>query len=280
MVTPVLALAGTANAQIVYTDVNPDITLTDPAADGLFSSAFLDLDGDGHNDFTLWALSSEQGGQGGGTFNLAGALPYSGTANANENGIVGYSNTVGSYYVSALYQGDLIGTSINIWTQIDRRGTLVWDYLNGGKFGEWKNDVIDMYMGIHFKGGDGNYHFGWVRMDVFQNPVQITVKDFAYEAGDETLIHAGDMGNIGIPAVNSNGNIRMFAFEKQVFISSSHVPGDQMTIAIRDMLGKTVLSQTTRETTLRMSLNDLANSIYLITVSKGNEVKTIKVSIR
>lgn len=283
MVTPALALASAANAQIVYTDVNPDFVLTDSATDGFFSIAFLDLDADGVNDFTLWALSAEQGGGGGGTFNLAGVLPYSTTVNyqnVNGNGIVGSTNSVGSYYVSALNQGAVIGTTANVWTQVSRVGTLVWTYLNGGNFGQWKNDVTDKYMGIHFLGGDGNYHFGWARMDVFQNPVQITLKDFAFETGSEISIHAGDAGNIGIPSVNNKGSINMFAFEKQVFISTSNLSGDQMTIAVIDMMGKTVLSQTTKETTVRMSLNDLANSMYLITATKGNEVKTIKVSIR
>jgi len=282
MVTPALALASTANAQIIYKDIDPDFALTDSAADGFFTVVFLDLDSDNVNDFTFFALSSELAGGTGPTFNLAGVLPYSGTnsSNANGNGIVGSTNSVGSYYVSALNQGALIGSSLNAWTQIGRVGTLVWDYLAGQKFGQWKNDVTDKYMGVHFLGGDAAYHFGWVRMDVFQNPIQIVIKDFAYNSTPDSSIHAGDAGNIGVPSVNSNSNISMFAFEKKVFISSPNVPGDQMTIAVRDMIGNTVITQTTKESTVHMSLNDLANGMYLITASKGNEVKTIKVSIR
>jgi len=287
MVAPALALASISNAQVVYTDIDPDFVLTDStSADTYGPVVVLDLNNDGANDveFVVWSQIPITNGN---VVNLAVARQYGNSG----NGVLGYTNTLTATtgatvkfaYGSALNNNEVIGSGGNFWSlaATNSFGTLAWYYVVGnsnGTYGQW-NNVNDKFLGVRFL-SSGSIHYGWVRMDVADNPASITLKDFAFESQSDVEIKAGDTGNIGIGDINNNSNINMVAFEKEVFIAVHDVTGNQMTIAVRDMLGKTLISQTTKENSVRMNLNNLSNGLYLVTANKGGVEKTIKVSIR
>jgi len=282
MAAPLLTVSAMANAQIIYSDVDPDFDLVDSTQnDGFLTYSSLDLDNDGVMDFNFFAMSYQINQNGTQYINLAGVLPYTttGGANANGNAILGYQSGTAFYYPSALDFNDPIDSNGDFWSQVARIGTMVWSYVSGLKYGAWDN-VTDKYMGVRFLGGDGLVHFGWIRIDVVTSPVKITIKDYAYDSGSQVAIDAGDVGNIGMPTINEAKDITIFAFEKTVFISSVNPNSGEMNIKVTDMTGKNVMDLNTNENNTKLNLADLANGLYIVTVQKGTTVKTRKVSLR
>src|ERR1044071_81070 len=81
LVGPALVTAGVANAQILYTDIDPDVVIAPDA--GMRDAIALDLNADGTADYEFTAGNnfSQQGGT---IVNTVGAYPYS------SNEIQGY----------------------------------------------------------------------------------------------------------------------------------------------------------------------------------------------
>ncbi|MBX7140685.1 MAG: T9SS type A sorting domain-containing protein [Chitinophagales bacterium] len=273
MVAPTMAIAGLANAQVVYTDVDPDFELT--ADPGTPQGTVLDLNDDGVADFTLAVFSSTSAGGPGGPLNLAGAAPYS----ANGNGVMGYTSG-GFYYPSALDANTMIDDNADFWSYFGFYGTLVWYYLGGaGTFGQWSN-VEDKYMGVRFLDGSSNVHYGWIRMDVEDNSIQITLKDFAYEDTPDKGILAGSTISLGVNTVNLANNFGIFSYERNVFIQAPANLKGSMTVSITDMTGKTLLEQTYTDSNVKIPMKDFASGIYLVKATKDGQEKVRKISIQ
>ena len=270
-----MTIATMANAQIIYTDQSPDYELTDaPGGDG--EGKVLDLDNDGINDFVLAVYSSISGG--GSLFiNRAGAGPYSNSI--NSNGVLGFIMPGSTYYVSALNFEDSIDNNQNFWSYPGLYGTMVWYSLSAqGTFGQWDN-VEDMYMGVRFIGGDGNKHYGWVRMDVVNNPIKIVLKDYAYENTPDKVILAGASISLGASSTVAINTFGIFSFDKNIFVQSPSGEG-VMTITVTDISGKVVIHKTTNENSVRIPMKNFSSGIYLVNAVKSGQEKTHKVSIR
>ena len=172
MATAVMAGAD-ANGQVVYTDVDPDVTLQ---VGDVFS---LDFEPDTFQDLEVSNPSGLAGG------NAALIFPSSGGA------LAGF--TSGSYqYPLLMAQGDVIDAATG-FTTTGVRGDLNYygcAYSNSA----WCGDVNDGYLGVRFVSlTTGTTHYGWVRLDTDVNGDNlITVKDFAFEATPDTAIQAGE----------------------------------------------------------------------------------------
>lgn len=172
-------IPGAANANIIYTDENPDFS-------GVIGSQyFLDLNNDGNDDFRIWhngssnlyisplTSTNEVLGSGGATF----AYPFALTSGAMV------SSAAGGFFNNGFAGG--------------------FQSLNYGScsFGNWCS-VTDRYIGLRFDIG-GNIHYGWVRLDVNQAGSVWTIKDYAYEDVATAPIPAGAMGSPGAASVSS-----------------------------------------------------------------------------
>jgi len=274
LVAPVLAVSGFASGQVIYTDVDPDYVLSDaPGGDG--EGKVIDLDNDGINDFTLAVFSSISNG-GSLMINRAGAQPYL----SNGNGIMGFSMSGSSHYVSALQTGAAIDSTKNFWNYLGYYGSMVWYSLSiQGTFGEWSN-AIDKYMGVRFVDGSGNLHYGWVRMDVQNNPIKIILKDFAYEQTQGKGIYAGSTISLGQNQVNPDNELNIFAFDKDVWIQVVPNSNSKLIISISDITGKVVYNHLTYESSFHLSMNNYDHGIYLVTAIKDGRQKTCKVFIQ
>ncbi len=67
---------------------------------------------------------------------------------------------------------------------------------------------VDTYIGASFKIG-ANVHYGWIRVN-WNGSGTLIIKDYAYENSPNTLIKAGNTGNVGISDVNNDDNISVF----------------------------------------------------------------------
>lgn len=202
-----VALAGSAQAQIVYTDIN-DTTIMQT------DSLMLDLNNDGIADFKIKAEKysySSSGSYYGYTYIVklkADFVFVEGTDTINEvlNSYVASSYSSGTYYPKALNLMDSIKNkptnNSELWVE-DTYGILNgkgYYYMKFGSntssnnidFGQF-DGVMDKYLAFRF-GIKGKMHLGWVRLDVAADGKSFTVKSYAYETQAETDILAGYTG--------------------------------------------------------------------------------------
>ena len=190
----IIALANTANAQIVHTDIEPDFTglVTD------WESYSLDIDNDGVRDFDIYASH----------FSVTSSHSYSSRylkVNGQLNEILcetfnnigdpkaidlsaNISNSLNSFSNNADWEG---GNQTMAWT---------WNDFSGGDF----RGETDKYLGVRFK-IEGEWHYGWVRIDVDYDVNTFVIKEYAYESTPNTPINAGEIDPTALPATNLTG---------------------------------------------------------------------------
>ena len=291
LVAPVLTTAGMANAQVEYHDVDPDIFYKDSiAGDNYTSPVFLDLDGNGVYDVEFAAWSSVQSNNGPNIVNLAAARQYG----ANGNAIMGYTNLfsatfcstpLAQYCPSALNQNEVIGPGANFWAvpSSGNLGTLVRNFNEkeppNNFIGQW-NNLNDSYMGVRFWGGDGNLHYGWIRMDVSKSPTSITIKDFAYETQNGVSIKAGDKGEVGVASINPFPSFAIYNMENVVNILINDGRFDQAKVTVTNLIGQTLITEPLKNSLTQIDLNQFGKGIYVVIIHRGEEVFSKKVSFR
>jgi hypothetical protein len=178
-----MVAASGANAQIVYTDVNPDITVDDTQDAGGFTLVPLDLNNDMSPDFVLAARDTTDTGTRV-RFTLVAPL-------ASNNAIAG--ETPAAYdYALALDMGAMINNTLN-W--IAATNTMAYNVAGANPYDENWNGVTDKYLGLRFVVG-GNTHYGWARLDVDAIGDVFTLKDYAYNATANAGLTAGQTAGL------------------------------------------------------------------------------------
>lgn len=174
MATAFLAVAPSANAQVVSVDIDPDAVV--------MSGSTYDVDFDGDGTFDIQISQSQ-------TSSSSLASQVVGVNVPTGNAVLGSGASFMYPYV--LGAGDPIAPGdANFKT--DAFGSL--DY--GGSFGNWINE--SGYLGCRFVGGDGMNHYGWVELTV-PDEFSATVMAYGYETTPDSAINAGDLGgSIGI----------------------------------------------------------------------------------
>jgi hypothetical protein len=254
----VIAVGGKADAQIVYTDVNPDETYT---AD---HDLELDLNNDGIVDFTL----------------LIGAGPTRYAVRlAPEMGNEALGSMSGNFfYPFMLNMNDPIDPAQTTWNGSANGSylTMAWVYSAGGSYGNWLS-ATDKYLGLRFFVGT-NVHYGWVRLDVAATTSSITVvyKDYAYNTVAEQGILAGQT-TIGLnEAVKLDANV--FAANNTLNVNlNQHTTG---TINLINMMGQTVKSVDITATDMKLPLDGIETGIYMVAIQTESGSFTQKIYVK
>lgn len=195
------ALAGasaTANAQIVYTDINPDDTVT---GNGSFFA--LDLNNDNTPDFSIQVVSYQSSYSGYG-YQVAGIVGY---GLNSGNSLMG-SNTGSSYgYPYALSNGAQINGAASFASSGILAFSLTYNYgtiqfSNSG--GNWIG-ASNKYLGLRINLA-GNTHYGWARLTVLANNSFI-IHDYAIQMLPNTPIAAGDTVNVPLVVADAVTNV-------------------------------------------------------------------------
>ncbi len=184
-----LATAFAANAQVVYTDVNPDYT----GYGSLYGDAFsVDLNNDGITDFTINARST----------NSYDSDRYWDGSSIGIHSKSGNSVAVSSNLPQAMDSGADIGTNLD-WDDANKQdlGHLFrwwgrpFPSSSSGSiyFGNFL-DQSEKFLGVRFE-FDGEQYYGWIRLSL-NGAYAYTVHDFAYEATPNKSIVAGDTGTV------------------------------------------------------------------------------------
>lgn len=258
-----IAVAGAANAQIVYTDINPDTVIHD----SLFYN--LDMDNNGQPELRFETV----------TYQLS-----SGSVQFAVVGVLGNPNnaTIGSIYSTSypfpfsMNNGDSISSTNTNWQAQTINGGV--QYL-GAVYGSYTYanwlGVNDKYLGVRFRIGT-NTHYGWVRLSVSPGADTITIKDYAYQTLPGVGITAGQL--VGMPKYTDNPNISIFASQHTVVIrNTEHEKGG--IVRIVNTLGQTISETAITEENMRISLEGNAPGIYFVEVQRNDERFTKKVYI-
>ncbi len=163
----------TTNAQIIYTDINPDITttLSNPPSEAN-NIVSIDFNGDNTEEYNFsW------------NYTLNGdwfiRMDF-GDNELNRNGTL--MNPSGSWYIEPMSYGDAIDSDLN-WENSPEY------FLIGDNSSPNFQNLGERCVGCKFKLGT-NTHYGWVRVS-FDNNKTLTVKDYAYESSPDMEICAG-----------------------------------------------------------------------------------------
>ena len=154
--------AGPLQAQILYTDVSPDVVLSGNDTLGV------DMDQNGVNDFMAVTVDSNQ-------TKVAGFGYYYNPAGASypSQQVLGslYTNSGGSSsnFVSKLDANALVDANGGFIQGGFLAGMLNGVVLNGA---QW-DGVTDKFVGVRFyKFSTNSFHYGWFRMDVLMEVLQ------------------------------------------------------------------------------------------------------------
>ena len=197
------------DAQIVYTDISPDLKFFDFNSYSNPDSFRLDLNNDGMFDFKIYALWYSHTYP---TF-TTNSIDVSAFA-YNDNKFAVATAT----YIDTLDLNDTISVSMN-WVEPGLLGYLhaFWDIESsaGSNYDFWSQnkglwqDVSDKFIGLRLI-ANGNTFYGWIRLDVELEPSyhKILIKDYAYNTTPNEQILAGDTGGYPLgSSVSSEGEI-------------------------------------------------------------------------
>ena len=237
-----ILLFSTANAQIVYFDINPDVTTTlNPMTGFVNSVVSIDFNGDGTEEYNFrWDDMGDFGGW------FMHMTPSVGANLFNLKGTA--TNSFGGRYIDPMTSSTSIGSSLN-W------GTSGPEPFIGDSEDSNFQGLGDRYIGCRFVLG-ANTHYGWVRVSFDANKTLI-VKDYAYEGTPDTAINAGQQTTLSVNVSNFEKNISIYPNPATDFITVNYEFQKYNTgIAIYDLSGRLI------------RLTTLSNNNNIIDVSK------------
>ncbi|MBS1658227.1 MAG: T9SS type A sorting domain-containing protein [Bacteroidetes bacterium] len=191
-----------AQAQIVYTDIDPDSVL-DNTGYSDYAQQFVDLNNDGVFDFSIISriVSTSYDTNAG---NVVGASGLDGNKVLNYDGYLECK-----CWVFENNSGDSIGGNPYLFW---RSGGLLFYF--SFQMDYWI-DGFAHYMGVRLR-HNGNYYYGWIRLKILSGGNPTKVKDYAYNLAPNEPITSGQMLPCGDGFENNN------VFEKAKPLQTGH----------------------------------------------------------
>jgi hypothetical protein len=286
-----LALAGSVttvisntDAQVVYTDVNPDFLFS-----GNLNTYSLDLNNDGIEDFTLTTLDTIQS-------YMSGSYSYKATivGAAIRNPVQSNSwliNSASNFLVpESLNQGDVVGSSGVLGSAYSSSiGSPIvaniqyTSFLNGvpastsnSTFGDFDFDQEGI-LGVKFN-INGNYHFGWARIEVTSNGT-VSIKDYAYDTNPNTSIIAGDNG-AGLVGVQEQLNAVAISMLNNNISIENKGANDDCLMVLTNISGQQILEKQLKDKIELVDVSEFSTGIYLVKVISDSQSYVKKIYIK
>ncbi len=251
----VVAVGGAANAQVVYTQVNKTLNTTNPVDS-------IDINQDGIYDaaMVIYDLGSGDAAVIGGPINSQGHA-FAGSVPSGYN------------YPFKLNAGVPVNTQNFLAAEAVGTFTFVVGGVNPyNSF--WNGGVTDGYLGVKLKVG-ANTHYGWVRMDMAANGLQVVIKDMAYNATANGSINTAQ--GIGIDTYEQVINSLWVSNRKLIVdLKSEFTTG---MVSIIDVSGKTVQNVELTSTQQSVDLANYAAGIYVLSLNLDGNTYNKKVVI-
>lgn len=301
-------LVGTAGAQIVYTDVSPDVTV------GYNQWYDLDLNNDATPDFRFALNQYSSSGVFATSYTFSGNFYSAGNYYRSRSKSVilqnfpasGGTNSfikTSSAYVGALVYGVAIGGApgLGYWANgSELLGSSYSSYYFGWSFystpggsasgsswgpytysyynGPWGG--LTRYAGLKISVG-GNTHYGWVKLAVGTGYNSFTIMDYAYESTPGVKVETGNTNSfVGIGEGNLNPQVNVFAFNNRINVNVlGAVPGEAE-IVVTNTLGQTLATERLLDNKQVIQLAGTASGVYLVSIKTPDEVVTRKVYLK
>ncbi|MFI5135197.1 MAG: T9SS type A sorting domain-containing protein, partial [Chitinophagales bacterium] len=264
---------------VIYHDIDPDDTLK--AVIHFPGDTYsIDLNNDGIYDFKFFAF------KGAAYTGIDLAMNYS---VSNTNALIGSLGTFNSnpvLRISVLASNQTIDVNQNLFSlsQLLFSGNqfflppMLTVYSSGDPNGQWTGGVVDHYVGLRFTDGTNTY-YGWIRCDIPADASMVIIKDFAYNSTPNEGLFAGQGNPLGINEI-SNSSFGIFGYEgvANVMINDGNL--DNTIVTVTNMMGQRVIDQPLTDKITRIDLNQFGKGLYVVTIQRGAEQYSKKVSFR
>lgn len=276
-----LVAQGNVNAQVVATDLNPDIII-----DSLSAPYALDFNNDANPELAFFVqhisgASSTQGVQFTYEGAVAGAQLSPGVSLLGAN--VPGSSSSSSFQISALNNGDPISAAANFGTSSNAAlgldllvdaGILGQIPVQQGSFLNQSNK----FLGAKLTAG-ANTFYGWIELSVNTNASQITIHGFGYQSTANSQILAGEGANSGLELIALADKVTIVGTPEHVAINiTPDVIGAKVSFV--SMSGQEVSSALLTDINNTISFENLSTGIYQVLVSNGTETTTQRVYVK
>jgi len=189
-------------------------------------------------------------------------------------------------YPYALAQNDNIDANLNFVKLVDvingNNSFLVpamFSAIGSSMYGNWKG-VTDKYVPLEFSPDGTNLYFGWVRCDVAADGSSMTIKDYAYNTVEGQGMFAGQGNPTGIGNTVQTQHFNVYGYEgvANIFVNDGNIDGTSVTVT--NMIGQTMVKQVITDRNTKIDLNNFGKGIYMVTINRGDEVFSKKISFR
>ena len=268
-----------AAAQVVYTDIEPDVIL-----DERLEYASFDIDGNGTIDFAFLNSSFTFFDEFWLSYRIRQDIlvgPYT-----SQNAIAGISNYINtgygafiSYYPYALSINELIGSPL-AWQTAGLQVLVLKTFDEDGEFVGFANScywydpsdipyILNQYVGIRFSDDIENTHYGWIRCDVIDAGRTLIIKDYAYEVQPDSPIRAGDTTHyIGLSDTTDAFNAIIYSFGLNIYIN--HNDNEMVNATVYDIKGELVLAINLVENYTIINMDDFSKGAYIVRLQDQN----------
>jgi hypothetical protein len=268
------------NAQVVATDLNPDVVV-----DSLTAPYALDFNNDANPELAFFVqhvsgASSTQGVQ----FTYEGAIAGAQLSpGVSVVGATGTGSSSSSFQISALNNGDPISAAANFGTS--SYGALGVDILvDAGILGQipiQQGNFLNQshkFLGAKLVAG-ANTYYGWVDLSVNSNASQITIHGYGYQSTANTGILAGEGANSGLEQIALADKVTIVGTPEHVAINvTPDLIGAKVSFV--SMSGQEVNAAILTDVNNTISFDNLSTGIYQVVVSNGTEKTTQRVYVK
>jgi hypothetical protein len=276
---------GAVNAQIQYTDMDPDIVI-DPTN----SPYLLDLNGDSVDDITFAVSATSGAGSSsymGIPFTYTYAVQYAVAAMAG-GGMAGVSSVTSSGTSFAVDAHDFgaeisdaddysssaalgVVGNVNVPALGINQGINEGAFLNsnGGSLG-------DKYLGYSLSGASGS-NYGWIRLSVADSAASITIKSHAINTVVDQSIYAGNAASVSDVSIDDKVSIVSAIENVKISVPNELLGGD---LSIIDMTGKTVSQVSIENINTLISTKDFNTGIYIVRFTFNSDIVNKRIYIR
>jgi hypothetical protein len=263
----VAAAVSTSNAQVVYTDVAPDVTVN---SGGMFN---LDLNNDAVADFKIL----QQSGLYGGYFSYDAVGVYAlQVNNAVDTAVGGFPAAFGS--------GVSVDATLS-WLDSNQTVAISPPTANGlalvvPAFALYDGNFLGQngkFLPLRFNVGASVY-YGWVRLNVAGDAKSFTVIDYAYDAGGAPSITG--VTTVGISEAARNNKVNVFGYNKNITVQIDPSVTAEGTIMISDVAGHHVSETVITNPEMVIPMDKVQEGIYLVTVKQTSGSYTKRIFVK
>ena len=268
----ILGVDRSAEAQIIYTKIDPPDTLTSDNSGFYYGSYLLDLNNDGISDFRFSIFTFQQNTTHESFFNDQGeAIIYATAIGSNKfdaDTALNYGASICSQRKWQTQQN--LASSHNHWynTDIKYPKTFRFDFLSG----PFVNDT-NKYLPLKLVVNGANY-YGWVRLSVAPWASALIISGYAYNTIPGTCINTGD-STTSISNSPIENETSIWSVNRNVYVKLGNNSSLGSTLNIYNTLGQKVFSSTISTLQTEIELNNPPAGIYIVRL-EGKESSVVK----